>query len=641
MEEDTVAESDTRSQYTAVQQHTNHESPPLSLLLRYQEYLYMVDSYAHRIQEHHPSFDFPTQGVNEIYSPDGSKVCLWPLASLSKGFFKVDEQWTCYRRNYFSVSCAFVMNPRVDGPVYLRRDRQLCQIAQFAAKPSTLPSHGAPETQELIQHTPKRDKASETTPVPMELRPLNNSFYSAGSSLPQEFHTYERVQFKKATANNGKRRQQQQYYHIIVELLAKTLDSPKEWVQIAKCTSVPLVIRGRSPGHYKDNEPNESYRDSVRQDTDEWRQPADLKGPTTSKDPNSDEGFGSRPQLPGNTANEALGQAESTESYTQAPRKGLISMYSNDPESSEPSPLISEPSLRLQSRTTGTSLGTLDSDQYDNDSISSVSDTFSLAADQTSRTSVSSLREPLDDFVDIILDDDGMRCLFTDGFQLLDSTRFERNVKRLLKQYSQELSTQASRELEIRAATFVRSKINKIAKYIRIQMRQQEYGLHRPFEYRIFSNTGDVLLQEIIPDQSNEIIFSAVPKHAENLQSMKSFLVSSDAFENLREGLMDYVVPFVQHARSNSATTNQAGPFSVVALQGRYQQSRHMKQEITTDEAQLRPRPSVLKGSTKNFGILFQQWNFFWSRLFRADPPMGYRRLEWVCVSKSRYMGVY
>lgn len=66
-------------------------------------------------------------------------------------------------------------------------------------------------------------------------------------------HVFERVQFKQATANNGKRRASQQYFHLIVELFAdvrKEGSDTANWVKVAHRVSEKIVVRGRSPSHY-------------------------------------------------------------------------------------------------------------------------------------------------------------------------------------------------------------------------------------------------------------------------------------------------------------------------------------------------------------------------------------------------------
>lgn len=235
--------------------------------------------------------------------PFGDTVVLYPVltvrnqhlipeisASIQKGFFQVDRKWTCYRRNYFAVSCSFAFkNHGADGPFYLQRNGHEEQIHQFAVSiraKTALTGNGESESRGLVQHTPKRDKATESvpgrhliSPTPNQAMGPNGVFLSAGSlyggtqhmppammggygafenpgtnTIPTT-HTFERIQFQKATANNGKRRAQQQYFLVVVELSANIARAPGEenWVLIATKESDPMVVRGRSPGHYKDN----------------------------------------------------------------------------------------------------------------------------------------------------------------------------------------------------------------------------------------------------------------------------------------------------------------------------------------------------------------------------------------------------
>ncbi|OJD27215.1 hypothetical protein ACJ73_01399 [Blastomyces percursus] len=212
-------------------------------------------------------------------------------AKIHKGFFQVDEKWTCYRRNYFSVSCSFSLRPWApNSPLYVQLPNSDPQsVRSFAMSISAVVNAQENETRELVQHTPKRDKQSEKKPGKITLHPTQppslamNHPSSLGphpisfaapphtSSLPLDYgssfggaiqasqpptsHTFERIQFQKATANNGKRRAQQQYYNLVVELYAEIPTAngvDLQWVVIAKRLSHPMVVRGRSPGHYKD-----------------------------------------------------------------------------------------------------------------------------------------------------------------------------------------------------------------------------------------------------------------------------------------------------------------------------------------------------------------------------------------------------
>ncbi|KAI7771401.1 hypothetical protein LZL87_010841 [Fusarium oxysporum] len=104
---------------------------------------------------------------------------------------------------------------------------------------------------ELVQHTPKRDKGPIMKPVVVKLS-AKTSTQSQRQQLIAAEHTFERVQFKQATMNNGKRRAQQQYHQLVVSLLADVGEHDADrFVKVAERRSVRLVVRGRSPGHYQ------------------------------------------------------------------------------------------------------------------------------------------------------------------------------------------------------------------------------------------------------------------------------------------------------------------------------------------------------------------------------------------------------
>ncbi|KIV89654.1 hypothetical protein PV10_07039 [Exophiala mesophila] len=215
-------------------------------------------------------------------------------ASIQKGFFQVERKWTCYRRNYFTVHCSFALKGQfAEGPYYLEKLSQRELIHQFAVSISArtaAQSNGESEARGLVQHTPKRDKATESVPGrhPVSpsvhasmssggLYPGTGSMYPSSSQItssvlgpyggydsssngPPANHTFERIQFQRATANNGKRRAQQQYFQVVVELSADIgrTSGTEDWVLIATRESEPVVVRGRSPGHYKDTQRRDS-----------------------------------------------------------------------------------------------------------------------------------------------------------------------------------------------------------------------------------------------------------------------------------------------------------------------------------------------------------------------------------------------
>lgn len=188
-----------------------------------------------------------------------------------------ENDWTCYRRNYFQVSGAFsyaakglVPSPldgqlgsfdgecfiEIHGRMYRINDFKMIVTAHVAATEKII---------DLVQHTSKRDKGPQMTPKPKSVKAggqlLHNHINQMVNAQASNYSshtivTFERLQFKSATANNGKRRAAQQYYVLTVELYGEIedIDGSHKLFKLASSSSAPLVVRGRSPGHYYDGE---------------------------------------------------------------------------------------------------------------------------------------------------------------------------------------------------------------------------------------------------------------------------------------------------------------------------------------------------------------------------------------------------
>lgn len=234
-----------------------------------------------------------------------------------------DGKWTCYRRNYFSVACSFELHPNINnGRLSLKRNNTSEPIQAMGMRLSAAVDGSGGKGIDLIQHTPKRDngpknkiEVTKVSPMPPSGRhghdstmspngiysvpmptfhatgqvpgpylPLQHasepgasststsqssqmsssySYPAGGAHIPVPgqsiSHTFERVQFKQATANNGKRRASQQYFHLIVELFADVRKEGKDtpvWVKVAQRVSDRIVVRGRSPSHYQNEGTN-------------------------------------------------------------------------------------------------------------------------------------------------------------------------------------------------------------------------------------------------------------------------------------------------------------------------------------------------------------------------------------------------
>ncbi|KAI1298685.1 hypothetical protein EDD11_006755 [Mortierella claussenii] len=220
----------------------------------------MLTSRAKRRSEvfapHESPYFYPAQQHYNLCSMDQSiSYNVKIAAKIDRGFFLAANDWTCYRRNYFQISASFSIHGldttmHSEVPCLMDRNGEYVQVQRFLICIGAQIQNGE-KTIELVQHTPKRDKGPQITPRLTPLRAGGDlGMYSSGSN--PNVITFERVQFKTATANNGKRRAAQQYYQVHVDLFAET-DSG-ERVMVARSFSAPLVVRGRSPGHYADNE---------------------------------------------------------------------------------------------------------------------------------------------------------------------------------------------------------------------------------------------------------------------------------------------------------------------------------------------------------------------------------------------------
>lgn len=229
-------------------------------------------------------------------------------ARATRNFFPLGDKWGCYRRNYISLSCSFSIAPmHYPQEFYVNDDSgNPAKIRSFAFGISGVVNDNDEEIRELVMHGPKRDKASERKPPKVIVKPgpsgMVPSHFPTHSqhgmarmddmefltpegveqpSQPPYNHTFERIQFVKATANNGKRRATQQYYNLVVTLYADVNSKgAPNWVPIAKRKSEPIIVRGRSPSHYKDSgkhvpsEPSRSTTSSRPHDIPELPHPS-------------------------------------------------------------------------------------------------------------------------------------------------------------------------------------------------------------------------------------------------------------------------------------------------------------------------------------------------------------------------------
>ena len=158
---------------------------------------------------------------------------------------------TCYRRNLWQCSGQITL-PRAVSHVVDEQGRQF-PIFELSASITALESIEGKST-EIISipwKSSNPQQASEDNKV-ASAPPLITLDLSTGQEL--DAHrvslpvSWKRLQFKHATANNGRRKGLQQHYVVQINLLGKAKSG--ETVKIAEIQSGPVIVRGRSPRNF-------------------------------------------------------------------------------------------------------------------------------------------------------------------------------------------------------------------------------------------------------------------------------------------------------------------------------------------------------------------------------------------------------
>ncbi|KAL2266146.1 hypothetical protein VTJ83DRAFT_5498 [Remersonia thermophila] len=169
---------------------------------------------------------------------------------------------TCYRRNLWQISGQITL-PRHVAHVVDDHGRRapiaglaasitaVESIEGRAAEMITIPWRGASAAHHQGPQ-PLVDEARVVTSAP-PLHPLD--FAGTGShevdngnrvSVPV---SWKRLQFKHATANNGRRKGLQQHYVVQINLLVRP-QGAADYLKVAEVQSGPVIVRGRSPRNF-------------------------------------------------------------------------------------------------------------------------------------------------------------------------------------------------------------------------------------------------------------------------------------------------------------------------------------------------------------------------------------------------------
>lgn len=157
---------------------------------------------------------------------------------------------TCYRRNLWQCSGQLTL-PRSISNIVDEQGRQI-PITELSASISALESIEGKAT-EIISipwksSNPQNGEENKIAGAP----PSVNLDLTSGQELDANRVSigvsWKRLQFKHATANNGRRKGLQQHYVVQISLSGKTKSG--EYIKIAEIQSGPVIVRGRSPRNF-------------------------------------------------------------------------------------------------------------------------------------------------------------------------------------------------------------------------------------------------------------------------------------------------------------------------------------------------------------------------------------------------------
>ena len=159
---------------------------------------------------------------------------------------------TCYRRNLFQVTGSITI-PRTLRSILMNDGNQipimayeLCVLAtesveghsvKLISVPWKTPANGVPNPEDKTEKEP--------TSIPLDLM-SSHDIDADTATIP---FAWKRLQFRVATANNGRRKELQQHFTVRLRLVATLVNGNK--ANIAETRSVAIVVRGRSPRNFQ------------------------------------------------------------------------------------------------------------------------------------------------------------------------------------------------------------------------------------------------------------------------------------------------------------------------------------------------------------------------------------------------------
>lgn len=175
-----------------------------------------------------------------------------PVWSSNGDLISAPRELTCYRRNLFSISgqvqlprsLRYVLTDQGEQIPIENQELELSAVesvennsVKIISVPWKTPAGAGPPPDEK----PEREPAT----IPLDLM--------TGAEIDPEMAnipvSWKRLQFRIATANNGRRKELQQHFTIKLRIVATLYTGQR--VPLCECHSGPIIVRGRSPRNFQ------------------------------------------------------------------------------------------------------------------------------------------------------------------------------------------------------------------------------------------------------------------------------------------------------------------------------------------------------------------------------------------------------
>lgn len=160
---------------------------------------------------------------------------------------------TCYRRNLFQITGCITL-PQMMRYVLTEQGDQIPILAQELSISATESVEGHPiKIISVPWKTPSAGTSASTPEDKTEKEPASISLHKMDQFTDGDYAKFpiewKRLQFRVATANNGRRKELQQ--HFTIKLSVNVTLATGDKVTICEALSGPIIVRGRSPRNFQ------------------------------------------------------------------------------------------------------------------------------------------------------------------------------------------------------------------------------------------------------------------------------------------------------------------------------------------------------------------------------------------------------